>query len=69
MNGEFEYVYVLVCNGGDWEDMKIVMTKEQAIEMSIKYSKSVVEVFRINEKKEYIPIYQYYKNGELYKEN
>ena len=64
-----EYMYVLVCNGGDWEDMKIVHSKEQAIQLSIRYSNAVVEVFCKNKKNEYIPIYQYYKNGELHNDN
>jgi len=58
-----DYVYVL-CNGGEWEDMIIIIDKTEAINISIKYPQKKVEIFmkRIDEIG-YIPTYNYYENG------
>lgn len=58
-----DYVYAL-CNGGEWEDMIIIIDKTEAINISIKYPQKKVEIFM---KKidgiGYIPTYNYYENG------
>ena len=58
-----DYVYAL-CNGGEWEDMIIIIDKTDAINISIKYPQKKVEIFM---KKidgiGYIPTYNYYENG------
>jgi hypothetical protein len=58
-------VYMLLPDGAEWEDMIIILNREEAIEASIKYSKMRVEIFK---KKEdgigYEPSYNYYKKGE-----
>ncbi len=60
-------VYMLLPDGAEWEDMIIIVTKEEAIEASKKYPKRRVEVFEKQENKlGYHPTYNYYKNGEYY---
>jgi len=63
---QMDYAYLLI-NGYDWEDMVIIVTEEQAIQASIKYPNSRVEIFSKNTEFGYSPTYKYYKNGELYK--
>lgn len=55
-----EFVYVLICE--EWEDMVIILSKEDAIETSKKYPLARVEVF-IQSPNGYVPTYNYYKNG------
>jgi hypothetical protein len=62
------YVYLLI-NGGDWEDMIIFLTEDEAIQASIKYSKLRIEIFSKNTDIGYSPTYNYYENGKLYKTN
>lgn len=61
-----DYTYLLI-NSCDWEDMVIIVTEEEAIQASIKYPNSRVEIFGKNSDIGYSPTYNYYKNGELYK--
>ena len=57
-------VYVLLY-GSEWEDIVILLSKEDAINESIKHPQSRVEIFSKNNNSGYIPTYNYYKNGEL----
>jgi hypothetical protein len=59
-----EFVYVLF-NGSDWEDIIILLSKEDAINESINNPNTRVEIFSKNNKSGYKPTYNYYKNGEL----
>jgi hypothetical protein len=59
-----DFVYVLLYDG-DWEDMVIFLTKEDAINESINYPKSRIEIFSKTDTVGYTPTYNYYKNGEL----
>ncbi len=59
-----DFVYVLLC-GREWEDIVILLSKEDAINESITYPNTRVEIFSKNNKAGYIPTYNYYKNGEL----
>lgn len=59
---DFLYVFLV---GSDWEDMKILLSKEDAINESIKHPNARVEIFTKNETSKYIPSYNYYKNGQL----
>jgi hypothetical protein len=59
------FVYVLIY-GSEWEDMIILLTKEEALSESIKYPNARVEIFSKNEKSGYTPSYNYYKNGALF---
>ena len=60
-----EYVYMLVPNVSEWEDMVIILDKEEAIQASIKFYKCRVEIFK-KSSLGYIPTYNYYKNGKYY---
>lgn len=60
-----DFVYVLVYDGSEWEDIIILLSKEQAINESINQPNSRVEIFSKNPKLGYTPTYNYYKNGEL----
>jgi hypothetical protein len=55
---------MLLPDGAEWEDMIIILNKEEAIQMSIKYKKARVEIFK-KDKVGYVPSYNYYCNGEL----
>ena len=59
-----DFVYVLLY-GSDWEDIVILLSKEDAINESINQPNSRVEIFSRNNKSGYTPTYNYYKNGEL----
>jgi hypothetical protein len=73
-NQSQQFVYVFIY-GMDWEDTVIILSKEEAIEISKKYPNSRVEIFsknnNVNTKQlsplnfGYTPTYNYYKNGEL----
>jgi hypothetical protein len=61
-----EYIYVLVLGGSFWEDIVILLSKEEAINQSIKCPNSRVEIFSKNELGYgYTPTFNYYKSGEL----
>ena len=60
-----EFLYLLK-KGSDWEDMIIFLTKEEAIQASIKYPNNSVEIFSRTDFG-YSPTYDFYKNGVLYK--
>lgn len=59
------FVYVLLF-GSEWEDAIIFLSEEEAIQISIKYPESRVEIFsKPDNKSGYIPTYNYYENGIL----
>ena len=59
-----DFVYMLLPDGAEWEDMILIIDKEEAIEASKKYPKRRVEIFGREENKlGYHPTYNYYKNG------
>lgn len=58
-----EFVYVLLY-GNEWEDMVILLSKEDAITESIKNPVARVAIFSKTDIG-YTPTYHYYKNGEL----
>jgi hypothetical protein len=60
-----DFIYMLVCDGDEWEDMIVYLTKEEAIEASKHYKNARVEVFRKSEKGGYFPSYNYFKNGNF----
>jgi len=63
-----DYVYVLLY-GSEWEDIIILLSKEDAIHESINQPNSRVEIFSKNTKLGYTPTYNYYKNGEIVYKN
>ena len=61
-----EFVYLLLHeSGSEWEDIIVLLSKEDAIKESIKRPNYRVEIFSRNNTTGYIPTYNYYKNGEL----
>ena len=60
-----DFIYVLLY-GNEWEDMTIILLKEDAINMSITHPKARVEIFGKNNNFGYTPTYSYYKNGEFF---
>lgn len=61
-----EFVYLLI-NGisNEWEDIVVLLTKEDAIDTSKKYPNHRVEIFTKTESSiGYKPTYNYYKNGD-----
>jgi hypothetical protein len=62
-----DFVYVLI-RGSEWEDIVILLSKEDAINESIIHSNDRVEIFcKTNYK--YIPTYNYYQNGILFQQS
>ena len=60
-----EFVYMLVQDGAEWEDIIIILDKEEAIQASIKFYTSRVEIFK-KSSLGYIPTYTYYKGGNYH---
>jgi hypothetical protein len=60
-----EFVYILVGDRCEWEDIVIFASEEDAIAGSVKYPMDRVEVFskKVGESG-YTPIYSYYQNGK-----
>jgi len=56
-------VYLLFHNGGSWEDIVVVLTDVEAIELSRRHPNDRVEIFNVAKNGEYIATYNYYKNG------
>jgi len=68
-NIENNKIFVFVF-GAEWEDTRILLSEEEAIEISKKYPNHRVEIFNKKNDKEtfkfgYSPSYNYYKNGKL----
>ena len=59
-----DFVYVLIY-GSEWEDMVILLSREDAIRESINHPNHRVEIFCKTNNSAYKPTYNYYKNGEL----
>jgi hypothetical protein len=63
-----ELVYVMINNTSDWEDIIIYLNEEEAIQASKKYTNIRVEIFgKKTNCNGYTPTYNYYLNGNLYK--
>jgi hypothetical protein len=60
-----DFVYVLFSHGCEWEDIVIILSKEEAINASINHPNQRVELFSKTETSGYKPTYNYYKNGIL----
>ena len=59
---DFVYLFVL---GSEWEDVIVFLSKEEAIQESIKFPNNRVEIFSKTNTAGYRPTYNYYQNGEL----
>jgi hypothetical protein len=58
-----EFIYMLVPEGAEVEDLIVYLSKEEAIEKSKSWSKTPVQIFAKSEKGGYRPTYTYYLNG------
>jgi len=61
-----EFIYLLIVEGSESEDVIIYLSEEEAIEISKKFSTNRVEIFSKSVKGGYRPTYNYYLNGEYY---
>jgi hypothetical protein len=58
-------VYVFVVDGGEWEDIVVYTSKEDAIKKSKKHPGIRVEIFIRGEDGGHRPTYSRFLNGEL----
>ncbi len=58
-----EFVYLLIPNGGEWEDFEIYLTEEDAMEATRRNKNSRAELFKKQGAK-YVPTYTTIVNGE-----
>jgi len=56
---------LLFGSGSEWEDITILLSKEDAIHESIKYPNARVEIFSKKDTLGYTPTYNYYLMGNL----
>ena len=62
-----EYLYMMICDGGEWEDMLVYNTEDEAVHASIRNPDFRIEIFaRNNGRGPFSPTYRYYQNGQLY---
>lgn len=62
-----EFIYVMT-NSGEWEDIVIYLSEEEAIETSNTYPNIKIEVFGKNPHHSgYSPTYTYYKGGKFFR--
>ena len=60
-----DYLYMLACDGAEWEDLVLYATSTEAINASIKYKSIRVEIFKRDDGGAYRPTYNYYLAGNL----
>jgi hypothetical protein len=60
-----EYLYMLVGDGFEWEDMLLYTEETDAITASRRYPTRRVEIFKRDGHGTYSPTYSYWQNGEL----
>ena len=61
-----EFVYILIGDGDEWEDIVVYLTIEEAIKESINHPNHRVEIFSKSNKSGYTPTYNYYKQGNYF---
>lgn len=61
-----EFIYLLLEDECEWEDIIIYTTEDEAIEASKKYPSSRIEIFKKDENSRYKPNYCYIKDGRFY---
>ena len=59
------YLYMLACDGAEWEDIVLYATDAEAMAASIKYKSIRVEIFKRDDGGAYRPTYNYYLAGNL----
>ena len=60
-------IYLYVEDGAEWEDIIVYLTEEDAINISMKWPNTRVEIFNKSPKGGYRPSYTYFLNGVLVK--
>jgi hypothetical protein len=60
-----DYLYMLVGDGAEWEDIVLFASEAEAITASLKNKTVRVEIFKRDTAGAYHPTYNYYLNGEL----
>jgi hypothetical protein len=65
-----DFIYVFINGGGgEWEDMILFLSKEDAIQYSVQFPRGRVEIFcKIDTNGGFFPTYNFYQNG-VYTEN
>jgi hypothetical protein len=58
-----DFVYLLMYEN-EWEDIVVILSKDDAIKASIDRPNARVEIFSKTTSFGYTPTYNYYKNGE-----
>jgi len=58
------FIYILIKDGCEWEDMVVFLSMEDAIMISIKHPYDRVEIFSKTDTLGYTPTYNYYQNGK-----
>ncbi len=59
-----DHIYVVILEGGEWEDMIILLSETEARDMSLRNAACRVEIFNRTDKG-YVPSYRYFKDGVL----
>ena len=63
---QIKYIYLSTCDNYKWEDQKIFLIEQDAINYSCKYPYIRVEIFcKTCLESGYLPTYSYYKQGIL----
>ena len=57
-----DQIFLLIPNNSEFEDMKVILEKEKAVEISKQYPNMRVEIFE-EDKGVYYPTLNYYENG------
>lgn len=66
----YTFIYLFIKDNGNWDEQKIYLHKEQAINASCKDPYGRVEIYVTNcLYAGYEPIYEYYRGGILYKKD
>jgi hypothetical protein len=60
------FIYVLVPDAAEWEDLVLFISEEEAIKASLKHPSFRIEIFEFT-KNGYVPSYNFYKNGIINK--
>lgn len=62
-----EFIYLLIVNGAEWEDIIVFLLEKEAIDSSKKNPNARIEIFSKSDNG-YMSTYNYYKDG-IYFEN
>ena len=60
-----DYLYMLVGDGAEWEDIVLYADEAEAIAASMKHKRVRVEIFKRDDAGAYRPTYNYYLAGNL----